>query len=599
MISFRNSAALALALLSSSAIAAPKPDVPANAIASPAPPAAVGQVRPAAPPKAAGDTSAPAQAAPAPTTPPPLPSPTSPVPESVQSQPLAIPEGQLMGVLDSQSGGFSRDLWQGSDRALIETLLPRLPAAQGSPAMTELERRLLLSRADPPQGNSRQKSIAAARLDRALALGQLATIEPLAQQLQGEGGQPDVLGPRVDALLYQSKDQDACSLAENARGRATDSAWTKRLALCDALGGKAAQARLSVDVLADSGDSDPAFGVLMGHLVDKAKAASVNPDNPSPVHFALLRKTGGSLAEAALEHASPAFLVAWANYEKAPIAQRVAAGERATASGAMPAAALVKLYEALPLKPGRLTTKFGAKTPVAGIEGAAYAVRRAAATTDGNERARLIIAAFKAARDRGVLPALAAVFKADVAGLAIGDTTLDQAAALGTVEALSGGKSARRWLDLARSKGESEPAVALQSLLSARGVTEADWTSDQMVARLRGAKGADQARAVYEWSVLRPLGLQQNAAVYFALADGPLTAAGAVPPTNVLEGLQDASEHGRVGETAMFALLALGAAGPRGAHPFTAAAIVHALAKVGLTADARAIATEALAWRMP
>src|SRR5262249_23181486 len=54
------------------------------------------------------------------------------------------------GTLEEGGGGFPSDMWKGTDRALVEHLLPQLPAALGSPAMRDLERRLLLTNAGSP-----------------------------------------------------------------------------------------------------------------------------------------------------------------------------------------------------------------------------------------------------------------------------------------------------------------------------------------------------------------------------------------------------------------------------------------------------------------
>jgi hypothetical protein len=583
--------ALALAASVQAALAEPQrapgtsDPVPANAPANLAPPAALGQGKAAQPPKG-GAVAPPAPAA-----------------DSVQSQPLSTPEAQLIGLIDGASGGFARDLWVGADRLLVEALLPRLPAAQGSPAMTDLMRRLLLSRADPPQGATRRLSLTAAKLDRLLAIGQLGTIEPLAQQVPNDLARPELLAPRVDALLYQGADGDACALAERARGRTDATAWTKRLAYCDALSGKVTEARISVDVLTDTGDEDPAFAALMARLVDKAKPTDVAPEHPSAVHFALLRQTGGGLADAALEHAAPDFLAAWAGFDKAPVAQRIAAGERAAASGALPAAALLSLYRAQPMKAQRLSAPFGAATLVAGVDGAAYAIQRVALSSDVNERAHLIAAALRSARERGVLPALAAAFGPDLAAIPATDDLVEIGSVLGACEALAGSAiSSRRWLDLARAKGAAtaEPALALRSLLSVRGLgADIDWSPDEMLARLSGAGPTAQARAGLEWELLRPFGLAQSSAMFLTVIEGPLMAPGPAPIPAVLSGLEEASAQGQVGATILYALIALGDAGPRGAHPMAVTAVVRALKRAGLDSDARAIAAEALAWRMP
>src|SRR5262249_12544119 len=152
---------------------APSGQSPGNGVAAPAPPPVIAQAKPSRPPvNAEGETGASAPAT--------MPPPVNPPPEAVQVQSLAVPEGQLVGLIDSGSRARGRDLCSGSDRAVIEPLAARPPAPQGSPAMPALARKVLLSRADPPQGQPGRVSLNSARLDRALEIGQLAAVEPLA-----------------------------------------------------------------------------------------------------------------------------------------------------------------------------------------------------------------------------------------------------------------------------------------------------------------------------------------------------------------------------------------------------------------------------------
>lgn len=525
----------------------------------------------------------------------------APPPDSgIESQPLGIPEGQLIGLLDSEKSGLSRDIWAGTSRALVEALMPKLPAGQTSPAMADLARRLLLSRADPPKGAGKRRSLLSTRLERLVALGDFASVEPLAQLVPAELASAEVLAPRVDALLYQGQDKEACALAERARGRAGDAQWTKRLALCDALAGKIAEARMGVDVLADTGDADPAFASLMAHLVDKAKIGEVSPEAPSAMHFALLRQGGAGIANAALERASPGFLAAWAGCDKAPAAQRIAAGERAASAGAITTTALLGLYRALPVKPQRLEAPYDGK-PLAGVEGAAFAVQRVAISDDAGERARLIAAALRAARDRGVLPAAAAAFAPDLAAIPATDELAGLGGTLASGEVLAGnGRSARRWLDIVRVKGPREDGFALRSLLTAAG-QESDlvWSAGDMAARVRSAAPGDRLRAGLEWDIAGAFGLSDGGGLSPTLTEGPLAVAGIAPVPAVLEGLEDASAQNHVGAAVLYALAALGETGPRAAHPIAVSAAVRALRRVGLAGDAHAIAAEALAWRMP
>src|SRR3546814_11991195 len=69
-------------------------------------------------------------------------------------------------------------MWQGTPRAVLETLLPQLPTRVRSPAMRNLEERLLLSTAVAPRpaegADTAPKSLMAMRVGRLQAMGAVA-----------------------------------------------------------------------------------------------------------------------------------------------------------------------------------------------------------------------------------------------------------------------------------------------------------------------------------------------------------------------------------------------------------------------------------------
>ena len=48
---------------------------------------------------------------------------------------VAAIDPSSIGLLTEENGGFGFDMWAGSDRAFIETLVPRLPVRTLSPVM--------------------------------------------------------------------------------------------------------------------------------------------------------------------------------------------------------------------------------------------------------------------------------------------------------------------------------------------------------------------------------------------------------------------------------------------------------------------------------
>ncbi|MFZ1989773.1 MAG: hypothetical protein WAW96_08370 [Alphaproteobacteria bacterium] len=522
----------------------------------------------------------------------------------VSSQSLGDVEANLVGVIDAKGGGFNEDMWAGTDRLIVETALPHLPAAVTSPAAMSLARRLLLTRAQSPQGGTHGASFIAERLERVLAIGQVGAIDTMVQQTGDQATTPGISGVAVDALLYQGKDKEACDLAEKQRGIAKSTMWTKRLVFCSALAGKTAEARLGVDVLRDTGDEDEAFAALMGKWLDKSKLTKAIVTEPNAVDFALLRHTLVGLDDDSFERAGVAFDTAWSAYAKAPLPQRLVAAECAVPSGLVTPAALSKLYTQVKVPPGLLAKK---KTgPIIfppGPSSIAYVLQRLAIVKDNDNRGHLIAAALASAQRSGKLSAVSILFRKNIAATKEDAKLIDVAPTLAAGAVVAGDAAqAKRWLNLMKSQGQgdTEAAHALRSLLAvATGDAALQWTADDFLARFNAASGDDRSRAVMEWTLLRALGGSQSDALALAMLDAPSATSGTGPTPAVIDALKAASSHNHLAETVMFSVMALGTEGPGASQVAALQLVVGSLAHVGLTSDARAIAAEALAWNMP
>ena len=116
-------------------------------------------------PQPAGPAPAsPARAAPAPDA-----GPAEEDTEAVEVQSLGAIDVSSAGLIDDAEGGLGADMWRGIARPLVERLLPRMPVATSSPAMGELARRLLLTRARVPQGAATVSSLLGLRVERLAA----------------------------------------------------------------------------------------------------------------------------------------------------------------------------------------------------------------------------------------------------------------------------------------------------------------------------------------------------------------------------------------------------------------------------------------------
>jgi hypothetical protein len=185
------------------------------------------------------------------------------------------------------------------------------------------------------------------------------------------------------------------------------------------------------------------------------------------------------------------------------------------------------------------------------------------------------------------------LFKDDIARL---QTAPDQAATLLFARAavLAGDLNvAQRLVGIARQAGVSEAALGpLDAALAARsGLSGTEATFS--LSRRIDAGGASGARgAARDLIVMTALGAPTDPTVdAFLIANPPQ--GGAAADAGLLLALAGASERGAIGETALLAVAASGD-GPARLDADSLSRIIRALRAVGLEADARRFAVEAI-----
>ena len=196
-------------------------------------------------------------------------------------QPQGDPEG--LGVLGPNEGGFGRRVWAGTDRRVLEALLPRLPANNPSPVLFELARRLLLTDAVMPSPSMASKGLGSSdlmkvRLERLAALGEPAGLARVLAVLP-DGAQPELRRRlEVELLLTRGRESDACqSVRAGAPEDGEDRFWLKALTYCQILSGERAAAELGLTILRESARSDDQLFLRLAEaaLTLKAQAADV------------------------------------------------------------------------------------------------------------------------------------------------------------------------------------------------------------------------------------------------------------------------------------------------------------------------------------
>lgn len=521
----------------------------------------------------------PATASPAPAAVPAVPG------RTIAGEPLGSPAVGWTGETSPSADALPREFWHGTPRALAEMLLARLPDTT-SPALQALVRRLLLSPGAAPAGDDPAgtpvllpglhaaallrlgETEAARHVIDAVPEQHRAALQPLAVEADAIAGHVDEACDKVGAAIRG--DQSAF--------------WQRALIACQIMRGEAEKASLGLQLLgeqehAPGAEHDRALAVAVDALAGRPAPAVVERlDDPDPLLLRALSAAKRRFAPALIASLRADLALTLARDEQEAAETRLAAAERAALCGALPVERLRELYAAIA----------AAAAAAGSTDGTLERARRFAAIAEAGAPAERLarIAAFAdafPAKDGGGLFLAARLVAPELKNVAP-DAGLANAAAGAARLLLAVGDddAARRWLAL-------DPARApeLRSVLALAGAEDsaaeggADGgkasTPRPTLLALRLALG--RSVAVDEWARLP--------AAAWSAPGGPAGSA-----ASWLE-LSDAAAGKRVGETVLAAVVVAAPQGEVAKDPVALYAVVKALDRVGLAADARWLAVEA------
>lgn len=517
--------------------------------------------------------------------------------EAVEVETLKVPDQPWVGLLDRSQGGFGIDMWNSTDLALIERVLPSLPMGTPSPAMQDLARRLLLSDARAPLGEGTGRNLLAIRIERLAAGGETEAANQLIELAATRESDPALARAEVDGLLLAGDNAGACALIGNAVRDDDDPFWLKGLTFCRALRDERATARLAVDLLRELGETgDEAFFMLVRALTGDETARIESLIEASPLHLAMMRAANIPIPADAVPGAPPAVLRAIAAAPNAAPEVRLDAAERAARAGVLPAETVARIYSGLEFEPAAVERAIKIAERVSGAWANAILYRFGRGRTEAVGRAEVVQAFMRRARKRGGYVTAARINAPTMRQLepsAELDFAIPEVVpallVVGEVEA------ALAW----HARADAAVATALWPLMQiARGPAamplEAGAPRAWWLARADLPATERTANAALVFTLLEALGYEIAADDWAPLLDGQLTVETYSPSPALSRALRRAAAAGAVGETVLMALLALGEPGPVGSNATTLGAVIEALGAVGLEAEARAIALEAV-----
>jgi hypothetical protein len=410
---------------------------------------------------------------------------------------------------------------------------------------------------------------------------------------------------RVETLFLNGRGESAC---KEVRIKVTEQDstvyWRKALVYCQILQDDLDGANLGLALLREEGaaEADPVFFALADSLTGLREVdPSVSP--ATALQLAMYQSTGQPLPVEAIDQASPGLLVLLARAPANSLEQRTKAAERAVSLGLLAPGELAELYLAYPFDAQQRANAISAAETLAGTERRALYYQAASGQDVPAARAELLNVALMAASEDGSYGPMTQVLENLVADIPLQPELAWFAETAGRVLYAAGRfEQAGAWLNLARQESliDSHAAMAVASLWPYKrlaGSVTPTWQGDLSTwaeAQVSLTPEEIAERQLLLRTVFQALG-QSDPLTWSDLvgAQSLDQLAGLQPDAALIYALYEASQLGRLGETVLLSLLALGEEGPGKAPPLVLHAVLSALTRVNLTQEARLLAIEA------
>ena len=535
--------------------------------------------------------------------------PDAPPPEGrvghgVDVVPLTAPDAASVGLIGETEGGFGVSLWRGTQRALVEALLPRLPVKTSSRAARALAIRLLSSRAEAPRGPSRGADMLILRVEKLVALGAVVAASRLAALAAIDRTGQGLARAAVEASFLHNDNAGACQRIRRHARRFKQGYWQRARAFCLALSGDRPRAGLMVDILRERvGNASEMFFTLMEALASGENAEVRSLPDPSGLDLAMMRAANARVPADVLSSDRPAVLRAVVESPNANLDLRLIAAERAYLYGAIDAETLGEIYDALPFDAESTAEPARSAEADWGPRGRALLLRGARAADTGAARAALLRQAYDLARERGGRDVMlgASVPLLKTMRPEPGLLWFARDAVLGLLS-VGDMDRARLWLDLAAADNDQAREAMIRLWGIGRFVVPPDAAAAVEPARFTAwldavhatSTAAGREKAILLMSLLEGQGGGTEPGRWAALltATGPAPR-GTAPDVAWKNALAEAADAGRVGETVLITLLGLVDSGDGRADAATLRAAIDGLRRVGLAREAHALALEA------
>ena len=520
----------------------------------------------------------------------------------INVQTLGSVSTEALGVLSGKDG-FSSDMWAGVNRSLVEVLIKKLPNNPYSEQLRIMQRRLLLSAAQPPQGQTGTQSLLSLRVSKLADMGQTKDVLSLLRSSPQEERNTDLAILETQSLLIQGQLSQACALSAGHMQASSDVFWLKTMAFCRILAKQTDQAMLSLSLLKENGDVDETYYNLMEALSLGEVGKVDNLPAPKALDLALIQVSKAKLSETVLKSDNPNLISVLAKFAQLKTNQRISLVQKAVGRGLLKIDDLRLAYKAITFNEADLNDPITRteSLPPANAQALLYqvSIKEGQLSVISSETMAL---GLELAKKTNTYLSTAKLYQPTLATMKQSiDMLWFAPQAVRALLAAGDWENAKSWAFMLRNAAFSDAEAA------------AAWTKLRPLAALAGFDVAPQAvnQALNQWwaaqeetpasfrtaahlySMIDGLGLDVPNKLWLALMNGPAQTQIQRPKSGIWIKLNKAGIAGRTGETLLMVLHGLGDVDLKDADPTFMRDSLFALRMVGLEQNARMLAVEA------
>ncbi|MEC9078076.1 MAG: hypothetical protein VX696_03760 [Pseudomonadota bacterium] len=519
---------------------------------------------------------------------------------AVELKQLELVDPESTGILDASDGGFKPGMWAGSSRPLIINLLGLLPKKITSPGQRQLFRRLLLTRAEPPVGEQKNKSLLLIRVAALYEAGDFVSANKLIDAIPSDELNEKLSKIQAEIFFRQQDPKKACAIVQSREEGFNAIYWKKAEAYCLAIEGQNEKALLVSEILSEQNRSvDPAFIAGIEALTGNKPDALKRINSLSGLLLSMLQAGKVALPESLPSNLSTGDYAALAFSENRSLTKRVLDGETAMLGGAISPIQLVQLYKI------RIPDIGGPDGAISRVvedreikwnpENRSFLLQAVLAEARPAKKAKIIERAFKYARLHNSF-ALAALAMTPAMDEIEPSTELSWFAPWAVRAYAVGGNmiAAKNWLSL-QTKGSDVSFLPLNILTGAseRGSISEKELRQWYLSEKKVSKEGFEDRVRFFYSLLQALDISVAGSLWSDVVNGESTEKPLPVISGLLSLLSDAAQKGRVGETVALSIILLGDAGTERSNQFSVVQAVRSLYTLGQREAARQLALEA------